>query len=518
MKKTESFLFFIVPIVFFLFFFISIFFFFNSNVDVGWHIQVAKFILEGKLLYRDIIEVNFPLIYYTKIPPVLLSEFIDLNVVLITRIYHVALTIFFFFISIRLILSSDENYRLKLLFAIASSYALFINPLEIYGSQLGQKENYFIMFFLPYFLLNFLSFKKEKTKNCKILLGIFAAIAVCSKPYFAIIIVFFEIGQFVTKGSISARIKSYDFRSCLIFCLLFCLIFVLFFFEYYLSNIWPIIKYNYFNHSVLYRVNLYRYFDWPAIVLFPILAILIRNHRRLIVLLFVFLGGFIALMLQNESIYSVKMPMYVFKAFLLCLMLDAILIEYNRLFKNKSVLIFLVIPVIFLAFKPVYKNLTSNFVSEFISNKPKREELLKEISDLGSKKVFILTQKGLGVNFPMVHLLGIDYIWNYSSFWVVPEKYFLNHRDASFTEEKEINKILENALKSAADSILSSKVEYLVIFKYSFLVSKKLEEKRLIEGLLESDKRILDEYEYIGYKNLKYHEFFLFSRKEGSKL
>lgn len=47
------------------------------NNDVSWHIYVAMQILDGQVLYRDIIEINPPLVYYLRILPVWLATLLD---------------------------------------------------------------------------------------------------------------------------------------------------------------------------------------------------------------------------------------------------------------------------------------------------------------------------------------------------------------------------------------------------------------------------------------------------------
>ena len=154
-------------------------YFVNINNDVAWHLQVAEFILNGKTLYKDIIEINPPLIYYLRTIDVYISSILNLSPIIASKF----ITLSFCFISIylckKIIIENNSDY-LKYLPSIA--FTILILPLCMRINQFGQKEHLFIIMVMPYTISKIFAIKAQK--NIRNIILLMASLGFCIKPFF----------------------------------------------------------------------------------------------------------------------------------------------------------------------------------------------------------------------------------------------------------------------------------------------------------------------------------------------
>jgi hypothetical protein len=138
--------------------------------------------LNGATLYRDIVEINPPLIFYLTAPAVLLSDFLHVPDSTIFILFVVILAAVSLVWCCRLLarvqaISLADRY----LILAACSAGLLVVP----GYNFGQREHLFIIFALPYFLaVGFtpLGFRISPAEQFAI--GAFAVFGFALKPFF----------------------------------------------------------------------------------------------------------------------------------------------------------------------------------------------------------------------------------------------------------------------------------------------------------------------------------------------
>ena len=115
--------------------------------NMGWWLNVADSLLKGQVLYRDIIEVNFPLIYYAMTLPVWISHLTTLDSISTTKFLSFALTIISYLFSLRIL---RHHHHTEQSLRIAVTFGLFILPFMFSVPIFAEKEHLFIVATLPY--------------------------------------------------------------------------------------------------------------------------------------------------------------------------------------------------------------------------------------------------------------------------------------------------------------------------------------------------------------------------------
>lgn len=170
------------------------------NPDSGWHLYVASRLLEGKRLYIDIIEINFPFIYYLHVIPVLLSTLLPVTQIGTLIVFKLALVATGFVMTLRVMQHNrqygDPVYRYSC--QLALSFSLFVLPLLLSVNMFGQKEHLFMALMMPYI---FSALCKDEYftshKAQRIAIGFLAALGICIKPFF--VLIFFAVEAYLFR-------------------------------------------------------------------------------------------------------------------------------------------------------------------------------------------------------------------------------------------------------------------------------------------------------------------------------
>lgn len=168
------------------------------NGDVGVLLATAERILDGALMYRDILETNPPLVFYLAIPPIYLARLLGRSPVPFFYAYLMVWAIVALWLCRELLsLMPKANrwlVRITLLFLTAVCVP-FSYP------HLGQREHFVVLGFLPYLLLTAARAARVKVPTPLIVAaGLGAAIAFAIKPFFLIVWALFVGYLWLTIG------------------------------------------------------------------------------------------------------------------------------------------------------------------------------------------------------------------------------------------------------------------------------------------------------------------------------
>lgn len=158
----------------------------NVNCDVAIFIEASRMLLEGKLLYQEIVDVNLPLIIYFHTISELVSNKIGYNSIVIFNIFVFScmLACLLSIIYILRKIKSLPKYYINILtvvwFSITLSFAI--------DNTYGEREHIFILLSSPFFILRMLRWMGVSFKKwASILVGMIAAVGMLLKPHFIVI-------------------------------------------------------------------------------------------------------------------------------------------------------------------------------------------------------------------------------------------------------------------------------------------------------------------------------------------
>lgn len=485
------------------------------NPDVGWHIQVGKMLLAGKSLYSEIIEYNFPLIYYSKIIPILISEAFDFDVIATTNIFHFTLCLIYFaVIYFQISRAINLNLAEKIFSISAICYGFFILPFGIVGNQFGQKEHYFIVLFLPYFLNYFLEYRNEENQESKITIfaAISAGIAVIIKPHFFIVLLITEATNYFLNGLKYNKSLNYILIVIAIFSIIF-----LIFFNGYFTHTLSVTKYLYAKHLLINEIAFHRlsYQHLAGFLLSALYFSISRSDKIFIYIFSLFASGFLIILLQNNSIRSVRYILYFAEILMVSYCFVAV---FSKVKKRKSMegSFAAMIILLFIYVIGVYKE---RFEEAYHLNLSYQKPLYNGISDIikavDGERVIILSEALNYISPPILNARKVT-DFNYSSLWILKGlgKYFL---DNEVDEEayREIKKIRLEAVEYTAKQINDFKPDIILIIDFEFVLNSKLDTALLSRYLQnnESTKNSLSNYRLLGERNTMLGVAYLYSRK-----
>lgn len=168
--------------------------------DNALHLQIAQLMLEGKMLYVDIIDVNLPMIYYLSMVPAGLSNVLNIPVPLAYNLFVACLVSYCVLGSAFLLLRRPDHPNYKLFPFVLFGLCSFNLLLHM---DYGQREHLFLILFFPYFVLRWLRWNgyaigKKEGYIC----GFLAAAGVCLKHYFIVPVIAVELFWCLEKGTV----------------------------------------------------------------------------------------------------------------------------------------------------------------------------------------------------------------------------------------------------------------------------------------------------------------------------
>ena len=247
----------------------------HANHDVSWLIQCAVRMLNGAVLYRDIIEVNPPLIILLIIAPIWLAEMLGLDP---TTAFHV-FCIIIGAASLALCNRVDSGGlfermpRTRALFYLLLAFFYFVYSIP----HFGQREHLMIMLVMPYLVLA-AERRGQRHVGAKlaVTIGLFAGIGLALKPFFLILWLAIEIYLALSAGS-ARRVLRVENLAIVLVQFAYALIIFLFFFAY-VEEVVPFVGALYGSRNREFWLVAVHALFLGLIISFPIIAF---QRRRL---------------------------------------------------------------------------------------------------------------------------------------------------------------------------------------------------------------------------------------------
>lgn len=172
------------------------------NHDAAWYLYGSSRVLDGARLYRDIIDINPPLIFYFNFPAVVAARVFQVDEVLAWRLFIACLLVLSLWLSQRLvyrIFPPPDARRHYLAVALLIGCSLHL------GYNYGQREHIMVLLVLPYIMRCILcAQKQEVSRRLAILIGASAGLGFALKPHFLLLWAGLELYLFFQRGWRSA--------------------------------------------------------------------------------------------------------------------------------------------------------------------------------------------------------------------------------------------------------------------------------------------------------------------------
>ncbi|MEK9136883.1 MAG: hypothetical protein AAB393_07155, partial [Bacteroidota bacterium] len=160
--------------------------------DVGWFLYGAGRLLDGARLYRDVIDLNPPLVFYLGMPAVWLGRIGGWSEIDVYRILILLTILLSLLLSSRLLNSVLSDLSLGLRRALFLFLALLLTTLA--ASDFGQREHVMAILIFPYLCGVAVHAKRKDVRpGFGALVGLLAGIGFALKPYFPIPFIVLEI-------------------------------------------------------------------------------------------------------------------------------------------------------------------------------------------------------------------------------------------------------------------------------------------------------------------------------------
>jgi hypothetical protein len=152
--------------------------------DVGWYLYGAQRLLQGVTLYKDVIDVNPPLIFYLSLPPALFSRLTGLPAV------PVLLGYFLMIVALGLTICSviiEKTWK-SIPHLFRRCFLIVLAFLCVRPFCFGQREHIMFVLSMPYAVAAVgFSLGRPLRGRLAILTGILAGVGLALKPYFLLV-------------------------------------------------------------------------------------------------------------------------------------------------------------------------------------------------------------------------------------------------------------------------------------------------------------------------------------------
>jgi len=254
------------------------------NWDVGHLLNSAKLLLAGGSYSQDFFIPNTPVILHLYLPPILVSRYFQIDLLLSFRIYIYFLTtislIFCYYFLHKQFQKQDKTLANLLFLVLVFSFLCL--PLH----EFGQRDHLLVVFAMPYLLLVSYQLRGNPSHFSYFFIGFWAAIGFAIKPQFLITPILIESYVMFYYRRWSALIRPE--LMAIVFFMIFYSIFTWLFYPDYISIVIPFLLKFYY---VAVRS------PWSEVLLNPLTIFFV------LVLLFYIIENYYHI--YNENIYKV---------------------------------------------------------------------------------------------------------------------------------------------------------------------------------------------------------------------
>lgn len=166
--------------------------------DLGFYLYAAGRMLDGARLYRDVVDLNPPLIFVLNLPVVLLARTTGLSEFVLYRLGSALFMGMLLLYSGRLVLRyvlPEEPARARYV-VLLLCFVLFVLP----RFDFGQREHFVLALLVPYMLLVAAEGSARSVPaGDRVLIGLMTGAAIGFKPYFAVVWVGLEVFRRVSR-------------------------------------------------------------------------------------------------------------------------------------------------------------------------------------------------------------------------------------------------------------------------------------------------------------------------------
>ena len=417
--------------------------------DVAWYLVATRKMLDGAVLYRDIIEINPPLNFYLTIPAVLLADMLNLSLINGQYVF-VALMTAVSLIWSNHILRNDKALpqNLRYIFIALAAFAITVSAIN----NIAQREHILVIFLLPW-LVGHLS---PARRTRPILRAVIAAIAVCLKPYF-LIFPFLMLCQDIWRNRSLRPIFWPEYLAMLAVLIAF-VAFVALVHPLYFSEIVPTAR-------AVYGVFGTDFSNVVAVIRYPLLlsaVVVVTNALRPApgsgVFILAMIAGLISYLAQAKGFLYHLVPLISFQ--LLFGVWVALSSRVRRSARLLAVATSLIIVFVLFAFS-VYKNAY-------------RDEVIAVAKELGVTRSIMTGSTELDAGPPAALALGVEWTSRYPHTWIYPGA-LERRRQTNCVEapqlcaeidaimERDRSRMMDDLLKYRPELIVSSRVTSLKV-------------------------------------------------------
>jgi len=171
---------------------------------IGWdaanYAQAADEILHGRVPFRDIVDVNPPLVQFLHVPAAVLGRLLH-RPVLAFNLYVLACAAASA-VSLNWLLGRPElEISASRRFVVSFAF-VFVNHIAWEWGHFGQREHFLVLALLPFLVLRWLRHEQASVpKRAAALLGFVAAVALAVKPHYVIPLLAYELAWFSEQRS-----------------------------------------------------------------------------------------------------------------------------------------------------------------------------------------------------------------------------------------------------------------------------------------------------------------------------
>lgn len=171
----------------------------NHNLDVVYHYEMGKYLLEGQKPYIDFTDMNFPTIWYLSTIPAAISNIVGNESFTLLLCIIILTGVSFYFIQRivydnNVLIKTEKNFFLIVFLFVVSNFQ---------ANSYGQREHLFFVMYLPYILRRTFSINEKKYGLSDTAIGCMAITGIMLKPYFVFAAIIVEIILFIRRNNLS---------------------------------------------------------------------------------------------------------------------------------------------------------------------------------------------------------------------------------------------------------------------------------------------------------------------------